>query len=109
MFNINNKITSSQNTEENSLQTFKRAVNNGQTRLALEALVDVIDVIIDVITDDSPEDIPEEVITKLEALVDTTTEVVEIKEVKQDTPLVEAQLLSSSSKKKVKEATTETA
>ncbi len=108
MFNINNKITSSQNTEENSLQTFKRAVNNGQTRLALEALVDVIDVIIDVITDDSPEDIPEEVITKLEALVDATTEVVEIKEVKQDIPLVEAQLLSAS-KKKAKEATTETA
>lgn len=107
MFNINNKITSSQNTEENSLQTFKRAVNNGQTRLALEALVDVIDVIIDIITDDSPEDIPEEVITKLEALVDTKTEVVEIKEVKQDTPLVEAPPLSSS-KKKVKEATTET-
>lgn len=107
MFNINNKITSSQNTEENSLQTFKRAVNNGQTRLALEALVDVIDVIIDIITDDSPEDIPEEVITKLEALVDTKTEVVEIKEVKQDTPLVETPPLSSS-KKKVKEATTET-
>ena len=107
MFNINNKITSSQNTEENSLQTFKRAVNNGQTRLALEALVDVIDVIIDIITDDSPEDIPEEVITKLEALVDTKTEVTEIKEVKQDVPLVETPPLSSS-KKKVKEATTET-
>ena len=107
MFNINNKITSSQNTEENSLQTFKRAVNNWQTRLALEALVDVIDVIIDIITDDSPEDIPEEVITKLEALVDTKTEVVEIKEVKQDTPLVESPPLSSP-KKKVKEATTET-
>lgn len=50
MFKINDTITSSENTQEDSYSVFKKAVNNGQTRLALEALVDVIDAIIDTLT-----------------------------------------------------------
>ena len=55
MFDINKKLNGSQNPEEDILQVFKRAVNNGQTRLALEALVDVIDAILDIIIDEEPE------------------------------------------------------
>jgi len=52
MFNINNTITSSENTQEDSYSVFRKAVNNGQTRLALEALVDVIDAIIETLIDE---------------------------------------------------------
>ena len=47
MFNVNDKITSSDNTEADALLVFRKAVSNGQTRLALEALVDVIDSIVE--------------------------------------------------------------
>lgn len=49
MFDVNEKLNTSQNPEEDILEVFKRAVGNGQTRLALEALVDVIDAIIEII------------------------------------------------------------
>ncbi|GEM_PF-6801785 len=57
MFNINDKITSSQNTQEDSYSIFKKAVNNGQTRLALEALTDVLDSIIAHITEKPKEEV----------------------------------------------------
>jgi hypothetical protein len=36
--------------EQDILENFRTAVRNGQTRLALEALVDVIDAIVEIIT-----------------------------------------------------------
>lgn len=60
MFKVNDKITSSKNTQEDSYSVFKKAVNNGQTRLALEALVDVIDAIVEALIgeEDSGEQTP---------------------------------------------------
>jgi hypothetical protein len=55
MFNVNEKLNTSQNPEEDILEVFKRAVSNGQTRLALEALVDVIDAIVEIIIPDEEE------------------------------------------------------
>lgn len=98
MFDVNDKLTSSQNTEEDALQVFRRAVNNGQTRLALEALVDVIDAIIEVLTDDSQE---ESVIEKEPKRVEVTLPEpsVEIKEEKTEPVAASA----PASKKKTKE------
>ena len=101
MFDVNDKLTSSQNTEEDALQVFKRAVNNGQTRLALEALVDVIDAIVEVLTDDSEEESvavsePKKVEVKTPAVS------VEVKEEKIETPVDET---PASPKKKIKETT----
>lgn len=60
MFKVNDAITSSENTQEDSYSVFKKAVNNGQTRLALEALVDVIDAIVEALIgeEDSEEQTP---------------------------------------------------
>lgn len=60
MFKVNDTITSSENTQEDSYSVFKKAVNNGQTRLALEALVDVIDAIVEALIgeEDSGEQTP---------------------------------------------------
>ena len=60
MFKVNDTITSSENTQEDSYSVFKKAVNNGQTRLALEALVDVIDAIVEALIgeEDSEEQTP---------------------------------------------------
>lgn len=55
MFDVNEDLTTSQNPEEDIFEVFKRAVANGQTRLALEALVPVLEVIIDIITPDENE------------------------------------------------------
>ncbi len=97
MFNVNEKITTSEDTEANAFDVFKKAVNNGQTRLALEALVDVIDSIIDFITSDSEE----------EAL-DLSPEnkvALEIKEEKVEPANAD---VSAPAKKKTKEITTPT-
>jgi hypothetical protein len=99
MFDVNEKITSSQNTEEDSLQVFRRAVNNGQTRLALEALVDVIDAIVEILTPDEEEQEQDHVEIKQPAAT------VEIKEEKLETPAAPV----TSTKKKTKETTTDTA
>lgn len=95
MFDVNDKLTSSQNTEENALDVFRRAVNNGQTRLALEALVDVIDSIVDVLTDSGEEPVTQEPIKNE---LKTSINSLEIKEEK----TVE---VSSVPKKKTKETT----
>ena len=101
MFDVNEKITSSQNTEEDELQVFKRAVNNGQTRLALEALVDVIDAIVEVLTPDE-----DEVETVAQEPVKTQpASTIETKEEK--TEIISAPAVSS--KKKAKEITSDTA
>lgn len=55
MFDVNDNLTTSQNPEEDIFEVFRRAVANGQTRLALEALVPVLEVIIDIITPDEDE------------------------------------------------------
>lgn len=55
MFDVNEDLTTSQNPEEDIFEVFKRAVANGQTRLALEALVPVLEVIIDIIAPDENE------------------------------------------------------
>ena len=47
MFNVNDKITSSDNTEADALLVFRKAVSNGQTRLALEVIFDIITQLID--------------------------------------------------------------
>jgi hypothetical protein len=101
MFDVNEKITSSQNTEEDSLQVFRRAVNNGQTRLALEALVDVIDAIVEILTPDEEEQEQEQEHVEIKQPAAT----VEIKEEKLETPVVPV----TSTKKKTKETTTDTA
>jgi len=103
MFDVNDKLTSSQNTEEDALQVFRRAVNNGQTRLALEALVDVIDAIVEILTDDSEEesaDVEEPKKIEVKASVNS----VEIKEEKTEAPVAEA---PAAPKKKAKETTTD--
>jgi hypothetical protein len=103
MFDVNDKLTSSQNTEEDALQVFKRAVNNGQTRLALEALVDVIDAIVEVLTDDSEEEsVVVAVAEPKKVEVKTPAVSVEVKEEKVETPVDET---PASPKKKIKETT----
>lgn len=96
MFDINQKLNGSQNPEEDILQVFKRAVNNGQTRLALEALVEVIDAILDIIIVEEPE--------VVQAVVVTPKQIV-----KEDTPLVETkqQAVVEAPKKKAKETVAE--
>lgn len=101
MFDVNDKLTSSQNTEEDALQVFRRAVNNGQTRLALEALVDVIDAIVEVLTDDSEEEsVTVEEPKKVEVKAPANS--VEIKEEKVEIPAAE---VTPAPKKKAKETT----
>lgn len=96
MFDINEKLNGSQNPEEDILQVFKRAVNNGQTRLALEALVEVIDAILDIIIVEEPEVVQTAVVTPKQI-------------VKEDTPLVETkqETVAEAPKKKAKETVAE--
>ena len=86
MFKVNNKITSSENTQEDSYSVFKKAVNNGQTRLAFEALVDVIDSIIETLIDE------EETPTVESNVLDTQEKVEE----KTETPIVKKKTKDSS-------------
>lgn len=98
MFNVNDKITSSDNTEADALLVFRKAVSNGQTRLALEALVDVIDSIVEFLTSESEEETVEEVPVTPVANVNA----VEIKEEKIESTTAE---ISTPAKKSVKETT----
>jgi hypothetical protein len=97
MFDINEKLNGSQNPEEDILQVFKRAVNNGQTRLALEALVDVIDAILDIIIDEEPEAVQAPVVASKQ----TVKEDIPLVETKQEEPAIETP------KKKAKETVVE--
>jgi hypothetical protein len=99
MFNVNDKITSSDNTEADALVVFKKAVSNGQTRLALEALVDVIDSIVEFLTSEPEEETTEQV--TLSAPV-SNVNTVEIKEEKIEPVVTE---VSTPAKKSVKETT----
>ena len=96
MFNVNDKITSSDNTEADALLVFRKAVSNGQTRLALEALVDVIDSIVQFLMAE-----PEEESTEQVAPV-VNVNAVEIKEEKIESTSIET---STPAKKSVKETT----
>jgi hypothetical protein len=100
MFNVNDKITSSDDTEANALDVFKKAVGNGQTRLALEALVDVVDSIIDFITSEPEDENAEEAVVAPDLKTVTNAE---IKEEKVEPTTVEA---TAPAKKKAKETTT---
>lgn len=91
MFDVNDKLTSSQNTEEDALQVFRRAVNNGQTRLALEALVDVIDAIVEILTPEEEEQVEEPKNIEPQQIKPSV-------EIKEEVP-------ATTSKKKAKEAT----
>jgi hypothetical protein len=99
MFNVNDKITSSDNTEADALLVFRKAVSNGQTRLALEALVDVIDSIVEFLTSEPEEETVEQVVPAAPAV---NVNAVEIKEEKVEATTVEA---STPAKKSVKETT----
>lgn len=99
MFNVNDKITSSDNTEADALLVFRKAVSNGQTRLALEALVDVIDSIVEFLTSEPEEETVEEVAPVTPAV---NVNAVEIKEEKIESTTVET---SAPAKKSVKETT----
>ena len=99
MFNVNDKITSSDNTEADALDVFRKAVSNGQTRLALEALVDVIDSIVEFLTSEPEEETVEEVVPVTPAV---NVNAVEIKEEKIGSTTVET---SAPAKKNVKETT----
>lgn len=99
MFKINNNITSSENTQEDSYSVFKKAVNNGQTRLALEALVDVIDAIIEtLISESDPNKQTPEVSPKKESKVLDAPEKAE-----ETTIVVEEKTETSIEKKKTKD------
>jgi hypothetical protein len=99
MFNVNDKITSSDNTEADALLVFRKAVSNGQTRLALEALVDVIDSIVEFLTSEPEEETTEEVVPVTPAI---NVNAVEIKEEKIESTTVGT---SAPAKKSVKETT----
>ena len=99
MFNVNDKITSSDNTEADALLVFRKAVSNGQTRLALEALVDVIDSIVEFLTSESEEETVEEVVPVTPV---ANVNAVEIKEKKIESTTAE---ISTPAKKSVKETT----
>jgi hypothetical protein len=103
MFNVNDKITGSDDTQADALEVFKKAVNNGQTRLALEALVDVIDSIIDFLMSE-PEEEEEEEAVEQKAPVASSVNVnaVEIKEENIEPVNPEA---NAPVKKKTKEST----
>jgi hypothetical protein len=102
MFNVNDKITSSDNTEADALVVFKKAVSNGQTRLALEALVDVIDSIVEFLTSEPEEETAEQVIPAAPAAPVVNVNAVEIKEEKIESASAETAIPS---KKSVKETT----
>jgi hypothetical protein len=101
MFNVNDKITGSDNTQADALEVFKKAVNNGQTRLALEALVDVIDSIIDFLMSE-PEEEEEAVEQKAPVASSVNVNAVEIKEENIEPVNPEA---NAPVKKKTKEST----
>ena len=46
MFNISKKLNTVESPQDDVFTVFKKAVNNGQTRLALESLIEVIDAIV---------------------------------------------------------------
>lgn len=102
MFNVNDKITGSDDTQADALEVFKKAVNNGQTRLALEALVDVIDSIIDFLMSE-PEEEEEAVEQKPSVTSSINVNTVEIKE--ENTQVVNSEV-GTTAKKKIKEPTT---
>jgi hypothetical protein len=99
MFNVNDTITSSDNTEADALLVFRKAVSNGQTRLALEALVDVIDSIVEFLTSEPEEETTEQIAPAAPAV---KVNAVEVKEEKIESTTVEA---STPAKKSVKETT----
>lgn len=99
MFNVNDKITSSDNTEADALLVFRKAVSNGQTRLALEALVDVIDSIVEFLTSEPEEETTEQVTSSAPV---SNVNAVEIKEEKIEPVVTE---VSTPAKKSVKETT----
>ena len=99
MFNVNDKITSSDNTEADALLVFRKAVSNGQTRLALEALVDVIDSIVEFLTSEPEEETTEQVTPSAPV---SNVNAIEIKEEKIEPVVTEA---STPAKKSVKETT----
>jgi hypothetical protein len=101
MFNVNDKITGSDDTQADALEVFKKAVNNGQTRLALEALVDVIDSIIDFLMSE-PEEEEEAVEQKAPVASSVNVNAVEIKEENIEPVNPEA---NAPVKKKTKEST----
>ena len=100
MFNVNDKITSSDDTEADALDVFRKAVSNGQTRLALEALVDVIDSIVDFLMAEPEEETAEQVTAPAPLM---NVNAVEIKEEKTELATTET---NTTSKKKIKETTT---
>jgi hypothetical protein len=102
MFNVNDKITGSDDTQADALEVFKKAVNNGQTRLALEALVDVIDSIIDFLMSEPEEEEKEEVEQKAPVASSVNVNAVEIKEENIEPVNPEA---NAPVKKKTKEST----
>jgi hypothetical protein len=103
MFNVNDKITGSDDTQADALEVFKKAVNNGQTRLALEALVDVIDSIIDFLMSEPEEEEEEAVEQKAPVASSVNINAVEIKEENIEPVNPEA---NAPVKKKTKESTT---
>lgn len=104
MFNVNDKITGSDDTQADALEVFKKAVNNGQTRLALEALVDVIDSIIDFLMSEPEE---EEQAVEEKALVTSSVSINSV-EVKEENTQVVNPEVATTTKKKIKEPTTVT-
>lgn len=104
MFNVNDKITGSDDTQADALEVFKKAVNNGQTRLALEALVDVIDSIIDFLMSEPEEEEEEEAVEQKASVTPSiSVNTVEIKE--ENTQVVNSEV-GTTAKKKIKEPTT---
>ena len=99
MFNVNDKITSSDNTEADALLVFRKAVSNGQTRLALEALVDVIDSIVEFLMAEPAEETTEQVVPSAPV---ANVNAIEIKEEKIEPVSAEA---STPAKKSAKETT----
>ena len=72
------------------LEKFRTAVRNGQTRLALESLVDVIDAIVEIITppDESVQDQqPEQKTTETQTLVEKPSSKKKQKDNKEDQPV----------------------
>ena len=104
MFNVNDKITGSDDTQADALEVFKKAVNNGQTRLALEALVDVIDSIIDFLMSEPEEEKEEEAVEQKASVTPSIS--VKTVEIKEDNTQVVNSEVGTTAKKKIKEPTT---
>jgi len=73
------------------LEKFRIAVRNGQTRLALESLVDVIDVIVEIITpSEEYNEQPVQQPTKIEVVEEKPVSKKKQKDIKKDQPVTVA-------------------